>query len=149
GADGTWMIVEGGMGTVTRRLADAARAAGATVTTGAEVTAVRVDGGAVSGVVLADGREIAARVVLGACDPYRLLSLVPDGAVPAELTRRVAAVRRTGTAVKVNLALRDLPRFRCLPDDAPSPFGATVHLLPGSEPGGAPMAALRAMWAEV
>ena len=40
-----------------------------------------------SGVVLADGRAIAAGVVLGACDPYRLMDLVPDGALPADADR--------------------------------------------------------------
>lgn len=149
GADGTWMIVEGGMGTVARTLAGAAAAAGARVVTGAPVAAVTVDGGAASGVALADGREIAARVVLGACDPFRLLDLAPPGSLPDDLVARMRSVRRTGTTLKVNLALRDLPQFSCLPSGAPSPFGSTIHLLPGSEPGGSPMAALRAMWSDV
>jgi len=159
GADGTWMIAEGGMGTVSRTFADAARAAGAKVFTGTPVASVSVDGGAASGVVLADGRSVAASVVLGACDPYRLIDLVPDGALPTPLTERMAAVRRPGTTLKLNLALKGLPRFSCLPDDAPSPFGSTVHLLPGSASllagsaggggGQSPMAALRAMWADV
>src|SRR5260221_3921843 len=34
GSDGTWMIVRGGMGTVTRLIADAARQAGAKIETG-------------------------------------------------------------------------------------------------------------------
>src|SRR5690606_12691794 len=62
---------------------------------------------------------------------------------------RMAAVRRTGTTLKVNLALRDLPRFACLPDGTPTPFGATIHLLPGSQPGGSPLSAVRAMWEQV
>ncbi|MBW4705426.1 NAD(P)/FAD-dependent oxidoreductase [Micromonospora sp. RL09-050-HVF-A] len=154
GADGTWMIAEGGMGTVSRTFAEAARAAGATILTGARVDAVTLTGGAASGVRLADGREVAAEVVLGACDPYRLMELVPDGALPAELGARMAAVRRPGTTLKLNLALTGLPRFSCLPADAPSPFGSTIHLLPGSASlvgagGESPMAALRAMWADV
>ncbi|MFS8520359.1 MAG: NAD(P)/FAD-dependent oxidoreductase [Micromonosporaceae bacterium] len=149
GSDGTWMVAVGGMGTVTRVLADAARAAGARLVTGAEVTVVRVSAGAVEGVALADGREVAARVVLGACDPYRLIDLVGAQHLPDDLVSRMAAVRRTGTTLKVNLALRDLPRFACLPDGAPSPFGATIHLIPGSEPGGSPLSAVRAMWEEV
>lgn len=149
GADGTWMIVEGGMGTVSRTLAEAAQAAGATVHTGAPVAAVRLSGGAAVGVGLADGREVAAKVVLGACDPYRLIDLTPAGALPAELLTRMAEVRRTGTTLKVNLALRDLPRFTCLPDDAPSPFGSTIHLLPGAGGSVGPMTALQAMWTDV
>jgi phytoene dehydrogenase-like protein len=154
GADGTWLIAEGGMGSVSRTFADAARRSGARLFTDAEVTEVTVDGVAASGVVLADGRSVRARVVLGSCDPYRLIGLVPEGILPSGLTSRMAAVRRTGTTLKLNLALRDLPRFSCLPTGAASPFGATIHLLPGSAAlagagGDSPMAALRAMWAEV
>ncbi|WP_213454544.1 phytoene desaturase family protein [Rhizomonospora bruguierae] len=149
GADGTWMIAQGGMGTVSRVFADAARAAGAQIFTGTPVESIAVDAGAAAGVVLAGGHHIAARAVLGACDPYRLMALAPDGALPAALTGRMAAARRTGTTLKVNLALRDLPRFSCLPPEAPSPFGATIHLLPGSDGGGEPMAELRRMWADV
>ncbi|MEV6347222.1 NAD(P)/FAD-dependent oxidoreductase [Actinoplanes sp. NPDC051851] len=147
GADGTWMIAEGGMGAVSRVFADAARAAGATLHTDAKVTAVTLDGGAASGVVLADGRAIRARAVLGSCDPYTLMGLVPDGSLPVTLTERMAAVKRPGTTLKVNLALRGLPRFGCLPADAPSPFGSTIHLLPGAAD--SPMSALRGMWADV
>jgi phytoene dehydrogenase-like protein len=83
------------------------------------------------------------------------MSLVPEGALPTALTDRMAAVRRTGTTLKVNLALSGLPRFSCLPADAASPFGSTIHLLPGSAglagpaETDSPMAALRAMWADV
>ncbi|WP_306211996.1 phytoene desaturase family protein [Actinoplanes sp. RD1] len=155
GADGTWMIAAGGMGTVSATFASAARAAGAQILTGASVSGITVDNRTASGVVLADGRSIEARVVLGACDPYQLMSLVPEGALPAELVDRMEAVRRPGTTLKLNLALTGLPRFSCLPQDAPSPFGSTIHLLPGSAglagttEGDSPMAALRAMWADV
>ncbi|MFY1690746.1 phytoene desaturase family protein [Plantactinospora sp. WMMB782] len=174
GAGGTWMIVAGGMGTVSRTLADAARSAGARIFAGTPVSAITLDRGAASGVVLDDGRSVAAEVVLGAGDPYRLMELVPDGAVPAALAERMESVRRTGTTLKVNLALAGLPDFSCLPEGAPSPFGATIHLLPGSDTllprstgsggaggtggsgggspmtaGGSPMTALRGMWADV
>ncbi|MEV4707650.1 NAD(P)/FAD-dependent oxidoreductase [Actinoplanes sp. NPDC049316] len=165
GADGTWMIAAGGMGTVSRTFADAARAAGAQIFTGTPVSAVAVTQGAATGVALADGRTVEARVVLGACDPYQLLSLVPQDALPAELTARMAAVKRPGTTLKLNLALSGLPRFSCLPENAPSPFGSTIHLLPGSsslaglslpaaenrsrDESDSPMAALRGMWADV
>jgi phytoene dehydrogenase-like protein len=158
GADGTWMIAQGGMGSVSRVFADAARAAGASIYTNAAVESVTVDGGWANGVRLADGQHIDARVVLGACDPHRLIDLVPEGRLLAPLTERMAAAKRPGTTLKLNLALSGLPTFSCLPADAPSPFGATIHLLPGSAGfagtsrgfgGDSPMAALRAMWADV
>jgi len=83
------------------------------------------------------------------------MSLVPDGTLPASLTDRMAAVRRTGTTLKLNLALSGLPEFSCLPAGSRSPFGSTIHLLPGSAGlsgtagSDSPMAALRAMWADV
>jgi phytoene dehydrogenase-like protein len=149
------MVAKGGMGTVSRTFAEAARAAGAALFTSTPVASVTVSQGAATGVVLADGRAISARVVLGSCDPYRLMDLVPAGALPAALTDRMTAVRRPGTTLKVNLALRDLPTFSCLPAESASPFGSTIHLLPGSAglaglaETDSPMAALRAMWADV
>src|SRR3954464_1125871 len=58
GADGTWMIVRGGMGTATGPLAAAARAAGGVIETSARVASVVVEDGAVSGVALANGEEV-------------------------------------------------------------------------------------------
>ncbi len=146
GSDGTWMIVRGGMGTVSATLGRAARTAGASIAVGTPVAAVLVDGGRATGVRLIDGREIAAPVVLGACDPFRLADLVGPDAVPPDLAERLARVRRPGTTLKVNLALTGLPRFRCLPPGAPSPFGSTIHLLPQDD---RPLDAVRRMWADV
>ena len=66
----------------------------------------------------------------------------------------MAAVRRPGTTLKLNLALTGLPRFSCLPADAPSPFGSDHPPAPrvgvaDRRGGESPMAALRAMWADV
>jgi phytoene dehydrogenase-like protein len=65
--------------------------------------------------------------------------------LPDDLGRHVDSLRKAGTTLKVNLAMRDLPRFTCLPDDAPSPFGSTIHLLAQD----APMTAVREMWSDV
>jgi phytoene dehydrogenase-like protein len=142
-ADGTWMIVRGGMGTVTGTLADAARKAGAVITTSAPVESILVEDGAVAGLALTNGDEVRAPVVVGGCDPYRLMSLTGER-FPEALRARLKSVALPGSTLKVNLALRDLPRFTCLPDTAPSPFGATIHLLPD---GG--LDAVRAQWADV
>ncbi len=145
GAGGTWMIAAGGMGTVSQTFARAAMAAGAQIFPGAPVAEIYTDAGAVAGVSTVDGQEIMTEVVLAACDPYRLMALAE---LPTELTGHLNQVRRTGTTLKVNLALSGLPHFACLPPGAPNPFGSTVHLLPGSD-SAAPMQALRGMWAQV
>lgn len=142
GADGTWMIVRGGMGAVSGAIATRAVAAGATLHPSCPVASIDVSGGQVTGVTLADGRSVASKVVLAGCDPFTLADLAP---LPPSLTARLDGLRRAGTTLKVNLALRDLPEFSCLPPGAPSPFGSTIHLLPQDRP----MEAVRAMWADV
>lgn len=145
GSGGTWMIVRGGMGTVSGRFADAARAAGAVISTSTPVGAVLSDGGAVTGVRLEDGREISAPVVVGACDPFTLGELAGDAA-PSAFTERLDRVRLPGTTLKLNLALRGLPEFSCLPPGSPSPWGSTIHLLPTEHH---PLDAVRRMWSDV
>ena len=142
GADGTWMIVAGGMGTVSRTIAERARAAGAAIRTDVPVARIGTTGGVVSGVELADGSTIDSSTVVAGCDPFTLSGLAD---LPAVLAARLDDVRRPGTTLKINLALSGLPHFTCLPTGAPSPFGSTIHLLPQEQP----MAALRAMWADV
>jgi phytoene dehydrogenase-like protein len=142
GADGTWMIVRGGMGTVAGAIARQAVAAGATLHPSCPVASIDVTDGQVCGVALADGRTVATKVVLAGCDPFTLAELAP---LPPALSARLDGLRRPGTTLKVNLALRDLPEFSCLPAGAPSPFGSTIHLLPQERP----MDAVRAMWADV
>src|SRR5205823_10256026 len=61
GSDGTWMIVKGGMGTVTQRLAAAAREAGAGIETGRAVQAIAQGPLRVQ---LRDGTEVRARAVV-------------------------------------------------------------------------------------
>ena len=112
---GTWMVVRGGMGTVTARLADLAIRAGARIRVGTQVAAISVAGGAATGIVTSTGEELAAQVVLVAADAYRLPGLLGAHA-PAALRRRIDeyALRSPGQTMKVNLALAGLPRFAAL-----------------------------------
>ena len=146
GADGTWMVAEGGMGAVSDAFAVAATRAGARLATGTEVTGLVVSDGSVRGVALADGREVAAAAVLAACDPWRAARIAGEHA-PAELVERLGRLQRPGSTLKINLALRGLPRLDCLPADSASPWGSTVHLLPDAT--GRPLEAVREMWREV
>jgi phytoene dehydrogenase-like protein len=143
-AGGTWMIVAGGMGTVAARLADAARLAGADLRRGSAVTRIGTTGGVVDGVETATGQSIRARVVLVACDPFRLPGLVGADVLPADLIQRLERLYRPGVTMKVNLALARPPRFPGL--GGRSSGGATVHLLPGED---RPLDAVREMWRQV
>src|SRR5882724_2924290 len=57
GSDGTWMIVRGGMGTVSKMIAEAALKAGAKIETGKKVIKIITEGNVARGVVLEDGTE--------------------------------------------------------------------------------------------
>jgi phytoene dehydrogenase-like protein len=130
---GTWMIVAGGMGTITRKLAERARAAGAAIETGAGVARITTAGGVVDGVALADGREHKARIVVANADPFRTLGLVGRAEVPADFAARIDAMRADGTTLKVNMCLSALPTFKCLPPGERGAFGPTIHLLPDED----------------
>ena len=143
GADGTFMIVKGGMGTVTQKLAQAAVQAGARILTAAKVARIDSHGGTTQGVVLEDGRRIDAPVVVCNADPFRMLKLAGPDALPADYVAKIESMRRTGTTMKVNLALSDLPRFTCLPEQR-GQHSTTIHLLPPEHEGGGPIARIRA-----
>src|SRR5688572_13911735 len=69
GHRGLWGFVRGGMGAVTRAMADSARARGAQIRINATVERILVQNGRAKGVVLAGGEEIRARVVASNLDP--------------------------------------------------------------------------------
>lgn len=127
--DGTWMIVKGGMGTVTRELARVATEAGADIRLGTGAARIEVDGDVARRVVLADGAELRAEAVVVNADPFRMRELVGRDRFPGEYNRRLDGYERDGTTMKVNLCLSGLPTFTCLPDNH-GQFGPTIHLLP-------------------
>jgi phytoene dehydrogenase-like protein len=128
-ADGTWLIVDGGMGTVTQLIAQEFLRAGGQIHTKKPVQELLVEGNAVKGVVCADGSEFKAAVVVCNADPFRMRGLIGANKLPAEYNKRIDGYERDGSTLKINLALRALPKFSCLPEGV-GPGGATVHLLP-------------------
>jgi phytoene dehydrogenase-like protein len=130
GSNGTWMIVEGGMGQVTQGLATAATEAGVKLLTDCPVEKIEVDNasGAVVGVV-AKGELRRAKAVVVNADPYRLQQLVGADSLPNEVNSSLKAMKRPGMTMKVNLALKALPQYSCLPEDH-GQHRTTTHLLP-------------------
>lgn len=129
GSDGTWMIVEGGMGAVTQGLRALAEVAGAVIQTDAKVERILVTQNRTEGVVLADGTEVKGRTVVVNADPFRLRELLGPENVPEAYRLRIDGYEKKGTTFKVNLALKGLPRFTSLPEDR-GQYGCTTHLLP-------------------
>jgi phytoene dehydrogenase-like protein len=82
---------------------------------GTEVLRIAVRNGAVAGVVLKDGRELAASVVVSSADPRRtLLELVEPGWLDPELARALRHVRCRGVAARLRLELDRAPGFSAL-----------------------------------
>ena len=80
-----------------------------------EVLRIAVRGGAVTGVVLKDGRELNASVVVSSADPRRsLLDLVEPGWLDPELARALRHLRRRGVAARLRLQLDRSPGFSAL-----------------------------------
>jgi len=132
GAAGETVFARGGPGALSAALASAARAAGAEIRTGAEVTAITSRDGRATGVVLASGEEISARAVVSGADPKRtLVGMVDPVALGPSLGWRAGNIRTPGVVAKVNLALRKLPTFPATGDDAERLLRGRILVAPG------------------
>ncbi len=100
----------GQAGQVTGALVEAAKAYGAEIRLNAEVTSIKVKNGRTTGVVLANGEEIAAQTVLSAADPKRtFLSLVGPMELPPTFVWNVQSIKIRGSVAKVHLGVDSLP----------------------------------------
>ena len=112
---GTAAFPRGGLGNFTRALAESAKQAGAEIRTDAEVHHIGVKDGAVTGVVLTDGEEIAVEAVVSGVDPKRtFFHLIDPSHLDPTFANRMKNFRANGTVAKVNLALGGLPTFSAL-----------------------------------
>ena len=112
GQSGALAIPAGGMGAVSEALAAAALAQGAVVRTSTAVTRVKVDHGRATGVILGDGEEVHAAVVVSNADPKStFLKLVGEPHLETGFARRIHNIRSRSAAAKLHLALSGLPQF--------------------------------------
>jgi phytoene dehydrogenase-like protein len=104
--------VMGGMGAITTAMAEACRGAGVELRCPAEVASVRVQAGRATGVLLADGSEIGAGLVVSNADPKRTyLKLVPGEVLEPEFLAAVRGLKMDGPCGKFNLVLSEEPRL--------------------------------------
>ncbi|GMI68146.1 hypothetical protein like AT5G49555 [Hibiscus trionum] len=136
GDRGIWSYVEGGMGSVSMAISNAAREAGAHIVTSAEVSQLIVDdSGKVNGVLLADGTVVQSSSILSNATPYKtFMELVPQNVLPDDFTRAIKYSDYSSATTKINLAVDKLPEFNCCksiyPGSGPQHTG-TIHV--GSE----------------
>lgn len=117
GAYGSWAFHKGGNGGFTQVLAKAAEAFGAEIRLNSPVDHVITTEGRASGVVLDDGTEFVANIVVSSIDPRRtFMELVDPLELPTDLVDNIRRFRFQGTSAKVNFALDSNPKYPALGD---------------------------------
>lgn len=121
---GSWGYPEGGMGGVSKAIANSARSFGAEIRTNARVERLIVCNGRVHGAVLANGEEIHAPVVVTTLHPRTaFLDQIPRHELPTDFVNDIEHWKTRSGVVKINLALGELPSFTADPSS-----GIAEHL---------------------
>jgi phytoene dehydrogenase-like protein len=113
---GNWGFQEGGMGAVSSAIESAAREHGAEVRVNAPVERILIEGGRAVGVVLENGDEIRAKVVVSTLHPRTaFLEQVGRDNLPSDFVTDIERWKTRSGVVKINLALGELPDFTADP----------------------------------
>src|SRR3954453_4180798 len=132
GAFRSWGFARGGTGAISNAIASAAVEAGVEIRTETSVARIAVKNGQATGVVLANGDELQADMVLSSVDPNLtfLRFIDADRELPADFVEEIRRYKYRGSSGKVNLALDALPEFTCMPGNGPHLRGA-ISISPG------------------
>jgi phytoene dehydrogenase-like protein len=126
--------VIGGMGSITAAMAAAGRKFGVETLTSAPVSKILVSEGRARGVVLEDGSEVGARIVVSNADPKRtFLGLVDGRELPDDFRRAIEGIKMAGPSAKVNMVLNQEPRVDGMPSDADPRRRSLFTLVPSLE----------------
>lgn len=116
GKSGVWGHAIGGMGAISQAIAAAAQARGVRLRTDADVVKILLRDGRAEGVVLADGEEIRARIVVSNVHPRVLYGkLIAPAELPIDVAERIGRYRSGSGTFRMNLALSELPDFKATP----------------------------------
>ncbi|XP_058081418.1 uncharacterized protein LOC131229472 isoform X2 [Magnolia sinica] len=134
GDRGIWSYVEGGMGSVSLAISNAAKESGAHIVTNTEVAQLMVDKDhrVVNGVMLVDGTQVHSSVVLSNATPYlTFMELLPHNVLPEDFLCAIKNSDYSSGTTKINLAVDRLPQFQCckstLHEAGPQHVG-TIHI---------------------
>ncbi len=85
---------------------------------------IAVSGNRVTGVELASGEHISAKVVISNLDAKRtFIKLMDENILPAKLVERARKFKIRGSSGKLNIALDGMPSFPSLPEGSPLTLG--------------------------
>ena len=120
GAFRSWGFARGGNGAVSESIATAAMHYGADIRVNAGVEHIIVEDGAAVGVVLENGDELRAPVVVSGLEPrLTFLGLVGEKNLESDFVTSLKRYKLRGSSGKVNLSLDRFPDFACRPGDGP------------------------------
>jgi phytoene dehydrogenase-like protein len=121
--------VIGGMGAITQAMQAAGQKLGVEIRTSAAVAQIDLRNGRARGVVLEDGTDIHARIVLSNLDPKRtFLKLIAADALPEDFLAAIRGIKMEGPCAKVNFVLAEEPRFTGTPANH-TPLQRTFYTL--------------------
>ena len=113
GKKGQWGHAVGGMGAITQAMRKEAEARGVDIVTDAPVARIASQAGRAKGVVLEDGREIAARCVVCNAHPRIVERLL--GEAIGEAGEGFRNYQSESATFRMNVALSELPSFDAAP----------------------------------
>lgn len=129
----SWGFSKGGTGGVSMACANSAMSYGAEIKTEAPVKQVLIKNGTATGVVLENGDEYLADVVISNLDPNRTyLKMVGEKNLDGDVVKEIKRYKLRGSSGKVNLALDSVPEFSCRPGDGEHIRG-DIAIAPGTD----------------
>ena len=116
GSIGSWGFARGGMGAIADALSGAFQAFGGEIKVAAGVDKILVAGRRVKGVVLENGDEHYADIVVSNLDPKRtFLNIMDERDLPEDLVRKARNFKIRGSSGKLNISLDGMPTFHAMP----------------------------------
>jgi phytoene dehydrogenase-like protein len=115
---GAWGLARGGMGAISNAIAGALQEHGGEIRTNAGVQKLLVKNRKAVGVVLENGDELYARIVVSNLDAKRTFTkIVEREDLPPGIYEKAKNFKIRGSSGKVNIALSGMPKFTGVPDN--------------------------------
>jgi len=116
GSIGAWGFARGGMGSIADALAGSFKSFGGEIMVDAGVNKILVTNGKVKGVVLDNGDEHYADIVVSNLDPKRtFLNVMDEKDLPADVVKKAKNFKIRGSSGKLNISLDGMPTFKAVP----------------------------------
>lgn len=140
---GSWSYVRGGMGQISNSIAKFAQSKGVDIQLNSEVKEIITEYDqtlkkhVAKGVRLADGTEYFSDKIISNCVAHTTFNKFIDPKIlPEDFIKEVNNIDYTSGTFKINVAVKELPNFKCIPNvnNQPGPqHRGTVHFIENLE----------------